>query len=212
MNLLTVFIVVLSLVAVLVAIRAALNSKPTAAIDLTVFVAALVAVDQLIKLLIVKSFGIAADSRRSFKTLKIGGFKIVSITHIRNDGAGWSILGGKTVFLIVFTAAIMAAIIVYLIVKRKSVSKLEAISLCLIIAGGVGNLIDRARMLIEGTDVFPGVIDYIKLDFIDFPVFNFADCCVTLGAALFCVSVFRSEVKLSKQKKAEAAQKTDESL
>ena len=67
-------------------------------------------------------------------------------------------------------------------------------------------------MLIEGTDVFPGVIDYIKLDFIDFPVFNFADCCVTLGAVLFCVSVFRSEVKLSKQKKAEASQKTDESL
>lgn len=164
-------------------------------------IAALVAEDQLIKLYIVRNFEITSSSR-SFATLEIGDFRICSITHIRNNGAGWSILGGKTVFLVVFTSVVLAAILVYVFLRRNKISKLELLSLSMIVAGGLGNLVDRLRMLIEGTDVFPGVIDYIRLDFIDFPVFNFADCCVTVGAVLFCIEILIEEIRSSKAKKA----------
>lgn len=166
-----------------------------------VLIAALVAEDQLIKALILKSYPISSAAT-GYYHFKIGDFRIFSITHIRNNGAGWSILGGKTVFLTVSTAVVIVAILIYLFIKRKSVTKLEKLSLCLIVAGGLGNLIDRLRMLIEGTDVFPGVIDYLKLDFIDFPVFNFADCCVVAGAILFCLLLVIDEVKSEKAKKA----------
>lgn len=175
--------------------------KKSTTLPSALFVAALVAIDQFIKLLIVKNYAVAVNSQRSYFTFRIGSFKIFSLTHIRNNGAGWSILGGKTVFLIVFTVIILAAILVYAVVRRKKITTLEQISLCMIVAGGVGNLIDRCRMLIEGTDVFSGVIDYIRLDFMNFPVFNFADCCVTFGALLFCIYVVADEVKASKKPK-----------
>ena len=165
-------------------------------------IAALVAEDQLIKLYIVRNFAECRGALRNYWTFSIGGFDVFSITHIRNDGAGWSILGGQTVFLTVITAAVLVAVFAYMFFKRRSIGKAEYISLCLISAGGIGNLIDRVRMLVEGTDVFRGVIDYIKLDFINYPVFNFADCCVVVGAILFCLVMLFGEVKNSKAKKA----------
>lgn len=172
-----------------------------------ILMAALVALDQLLKLWIVGAFPMSAGAIRSYINVGIGDFGIFSITHIRNNGAGWSILGGKTVFLIALTSVILVAIIIYLVIKRRTIGKTELLALSFIAAGGFGNLIDRFRMLIEGTDAFPGVIDYIKLDFIDFPVFNFADCCVTVGAILFCVAVIVEEIKSSKLKKAAAQNK-----
>ena len=165
-------------------------------------IAALVAEDQLIKLYIVRNFAECRGALRNYWTFSIGGFDVFSITHIRNDGAGWSILGGQTVFLTVITAAVLVAVFAYMFIKRRSIGKAEYISLCLISAGGIGNLIDRVRMLVEGTDVFRGVIDYIKLDFINYPVFNFADCCVVVGAILFCIVMLFGEAKNSKAKKA----------
>ena len=166
-----------------------------------ILIAALVAEDQLIKLWVVRSFAVSKGAIRSYFTFKIGDFPIFSITHIRNNGAGWSILGGQTVFLVVFTSLILIAIIAYMVIRRKTIGRFELLSLSLIAAGGLGNLIDRFRMIIEGTDVFAGVIDYIKLDFIDFPVFNFADCCVTVGAFLFCIVVIAGELNGSNIKK-----------
>ena len=52
--------------------------------------------------------------------------------------------------------------------------------LSFIMAGGIGNIIDRIK--------YKEVIDYIQTDFIDFPVFNFADICVVVGAIGFCVA------------------------
>ena len=172
-----------------------------------VLIAALVAEDQFIKLYVIQNFEECRGAIRSYYTFKIGDFKVFSLTHIRNDGAGWSILGGQTVFLAVTTAVIIIAILAYMIIRRRNVTKPEWISLSLIVAGGLGNLIDRCRMLIEGTDAFSGVVDYIKLDFINYPVFNFADCCVVVGAILFCIVILFGE---SKSKKAKKAEKADE--
>lgn len=168
-----------------------------------ILIAALVAADQLIKLLVVINYDECRGAVRSYFTFKIGDFRLFSLTHIRNNGAGWSILGGQTVFLSLFTAVVIIGVFIYIIIKRRKLRSIEWISLSLIIAGGFGNLIDRVRMLVEGTDRFAGVIDYFKLDFIDFPVFNFADCCVVVGAILFCLIVVIDEIKADKLKKAQ---------
>ena len=59
--------------------------------------------------------------------------------------------------------------------------------LFVLIAGAVGNLIDR---------IFRGfVVDMIELTFINYPVFNFADCCVVIGSFLFCIYILKYDSK-----------------
>ncbi len=166
----------------------------------------LVGVDQLIKYLIVQNYEVCTGYIKSYYTFSIGDFDVFSLTHIRNSGAGWSILEGKTVFLIAFTSLIMLVILFYMIIQRKTMNKFEMLSLTLILAGGVGNLIDRARMIIDPE--FTGVIDYIKLDFINFPIFNFADICVVVGGISLIVVFAVLEAKAAKKNKLENAAKS----
>lgn len=173
-----------------------------------ILIAVLIGVDQVIKLLVVNNIAEGSATLQYAFRLKIGDFNILSITHIRNNGAGFSILGGKTVFLLIFTFVLMAALIAYIIIKRKSLHKIELLCISTIIAGGLGNFIDRVRMLIEPN--FSGVIDYIKLDFIDFPIFNFADICVCVGAFGYCVYIIVAEIIAKKSKKSESEAAKDE--
>ena len=175
-----------------------------------ILIAFLVGADQIIKLLIVNNYQECTGYIKKYYTFSIGDFDVFSLTHIRNDGAGWSILGGQTVFLLIFTSVVMLGIIAYMILKRKPLGKLDFVCLSLIVAGGLGNLIDRVRMLIEPD--FNGVIDYINFEFIDFPVFNFADICVVIGAIGYCVLMVVMEILEYKKKKAmklTAADKTE---
>ena len=73
----------------------------------------------------------------------------------------------------------------------KYIGIFETISFSLIISGGIGNLIDRFRL--------KEVVDFIKADFIDFPIFNFADICVVIGCILFVADILISDIKLSKK-------------
>ncbi len=167
----------------------------------------LVVLDQLLKLYVSSNFELCTSVIRRYYTFSIGNFDIFSITHIRNNGAGWSILGGQTVFLIAFTSIVLIGIFVYMVVKRKSIGTLEYLTLSLIVGGGVGNLIDRFRMLIDPE--FTGVVDYIAVDFIDFPVFNFADMCVVVGGIGICLIYIWQEAKESKAKKLAKATAAD---
>lgn len=164
--------------------------------------------DQLLKLYISTNFELCTSVIHRYWTFSIGDFDIFSITHIRNDGAGWSILGGQTTFLIVFTSIVLIGIFIYMVIKRKSIGTLEYLALSLVIGGGIGNLIDRLRMLIDTE--FTGVVDYIALDFIDFPVFNFADMCVVVGGIGVCLIYIFQESKESKAKKLAKANETAE--
>jgi signal peptidase II len=87
---------------------------------------------------------------------------------------------GKTWFLIGLPVVICALGVYYMYRQRNS-SKLQLVSLAMLIAGGLGNLIDRIRL--------KEVIDYIKFEPFNFPVFNFADICVVVGAILFAVYI-----------------------
>ena len=75
----------------------------------------------------------------------------------------------------------------------------------LLIAGGLGNLIDR---IARGF-----VIDYIQVLFINFPVFNFADCLVTCSAIALMIYLVYDMIRETKQdrakKKAESAENAD---
>jgi signal peptidase II len=97
---------------------------------------------------------------------------IFNLTLIHNRGAAFGILKNQTLFL-TFTS-LFAIILIYFNLRGNKHSKLSILSLSLILAGAIGNLIDRL--------FFGYVIDF--LDFQVWPVFNVADSSITIGAIL----------------------------
>ena len=113
-------------------------------------------------------------------TVKVNGpkeflFGLFQFRYVENTGAAFSSFSGNTFILTVVTSIILAGCLI-LLLSKKIKSKFMNICLLLIISGGLGNLIDRI--------VYGFVVDFIEPLFIDFAVFNFADCCITVGAFL----------------------------
>ena len=102
---------------------------------------------------------------------------VLHLTYSENRGAAFSILSGKTEILLIVTV-IMLAFLLYMILAKKFTHKLAVYSTSLIIAGGIGNLIDRAFR--EGNFV----VDYIDFRLINFAIFNLADICIVCGTIL----------------------------
>ena len=98
---------------------------------------------------------------------------LFSLTYVRNTGAAWSAFQGMTwLFVLVFVA--FAVFIVWeFSQKRMGFTALERWCLVAVFGGGLGNMIDRLRLGF--------VVDMIKTDFMDFPVFNVADCFISCG-------------------------------
>ena len=116
---------------------------------------------------------------------------IFSLTYVENRGAAWGMMAGAKWYLIIMPIIVIVAALAYLIIKKVK-QPLILWSVMLIISGGLGNLIDR---------IFRGfVVDYLHATFIDFPVFNLADCCITIGAGLLILYVILSEIKERKYK------------
>ena len=117
---------------------------------------------------------------------------VISIaTNGGNSGAAWGILSGKTITLIIISALMIVALFLYNhFVKNKST--FYCISFGFIIGGAVGNLIDRI--------VLGYVRDFIYLDFFpSFPVFNFADSFLCVGAVMLAIFIlFLSNKKKEK--------------
>jgi len=104
---------------------------------------------------------------------------IFHITLIRNRGAAFGILKNQIDLFII--TSIVAIILIYLNLRENKHRKLYTVSLSLILAGALGNLIDR---------LFLGyVIDF--LDFLIWPVFNLADSAITIGVILLGYSILR---------------------
>lgn len=101
----------------------------------------------------------------------------LALSYRENTGAAFSSFEGYTVLLSVFTVILLIAGIVYLFLGKLE-GKILNICAVLVLGGGAGNLIDRIS---QGY-----VVDYIKTLFIDFPVFNFADMLVVVGAFTIC--------------------------
>ncbi len=100
-------------------------------------------------------------------------------TYLENRGAAFGIFQNQRWIFIVLTFAILA-VLLWISFKYEIKSKMLFASLVLVAAGGIGNLIDR---------IFLGyVIDFISFSFFP-PIFNFADCCITVGAVMLLVSM-----------------------
>lgn len=117
---------------------------------------------------------------------------VLRLTYVENDGAMMGMLGGKASVMTVATVVILVALIAVLLSKKV---KFGLVYCCFvaIIAGGIGNLIDRFRL--------GYVIDYIDVLFVKFYVFNFADCLVTVGAFLIIGYEIYEIIKEGKAKK-----------
>jgi len=113
----------------------------------------------------------------------IGGF--FNITHVRNPGAAFGFLAAappmfRYTFFIVVTVAAILLILHYLRISRIEAPSLVS-ALALILAGAVGNLIDRVR--------FGEVVDFLDVYIVSYhwPAFNVADSAITVGAAILIV-------------------------
>lgn len=115
---------------------------------------------------------------------------IFHITYIQNSGAAFSMFQNKTGFLIAMQLTVITIVLVYLIKRQKKEHWCLLVSLSLIAAGGIGNLIDRAM---NGY-----VVDF--LDFRFWPIFNVADISVCVGCGLLVLYMFFVEPKRNKEK------------
>lgn len=146
-----------------------------------------VGVDQLIKYLIdlyLKPVG----SAPVFKN-------ILQLSYYENDGAMMGMMSGKTLTMTILAVVCLLAIC-FVIFSGKIKFGVDYCCIMLMISGGLGNIIDR---------IFRGyVIDYIEVLFIDFYIFNFADCLVTCAAVLMICNQIYEMIKDNKEKKAKA--------
>lgn len=104
---------------------------------------------------------------------------IFHLTYAQNTGAAWSMLSGmQWLFLLIFLAFTLG-IIWEFSKKRWPFTTFDRWCIAVVYAGGLGNIIDRIRL--------GYVVDMIEVEFIDFPVFNLADCCITCGCIALVV-------------------------
>ena len=107
--------------------------------------------------------------------------RILGLEYVENKGAAWGIFADNQIALYIISAIMTVGMIVCFVIFYKRMSKLLRIALALIIAGAIGNMIDRFCL--------GYVRDMIAFLFIDFPVFNVADAAITCGGALMIVDV-----------------------
>ena len=115
------------------------------------------------------------------KTAKplIKGF--LSLYYTENTGAAFSIFRDQALLLVCLPIAMLIGIVIYVfVVRSKNPFFLTGVSL--ILGGGIGNLIDRIS---KGY-----VVDFLRFDFVDFPIFNFADTFVFMGTVLLLFYCF----------------------
>ena len=150
-----------------------------------IVIAVLTVIDQLTKYIAVN-------------TVKINGpkeflFGLFQFRYVENTGAAFSSFSDNTLVLTVLTVIILCVCLI-LLLSRKFRNMFINICLMLVISGGLGNVIDRI--------LYGFVVDFIEPLFIDFAVFNFADCCITVGAFML-IGYEIYELITEKKKKAD---------
>lgn len=151
-------------------------------------IAALVGVDQLIKYFVTAN--LAVDE----SCMRIPGF--IEIRYCRNYGGMMGTFDNMGKLLAAVTVLIILVGLGAIIFKKIKPGFVY-VCVTMILAGGIGNLIDRLAL--------GYVIDYINVLFVDFYIFNFADCLVTVGAFLLIFYEIYELIKESGKKRKENA-------
>lgn len=105
---------------------------------------------------------------------------VFHLTYVENPGAGFGIFADYTWLLSALSAVVALVLMGYVLVKKPKNAWLMT-ALTFLCGGAIGNLIDRVRL--------GYVVDFLDFTLIDFPVFNVADCFVTVGAVLLAVYI-----------------------
>ena len=111
---------------------------------------------------------------------------VLEITHCVNTGAAFSALSGSGLLLILLTAALIIAAIVWYL-RHGDCNRWLAAGVTLIVAGGLGNLYDRLTL--------GYVIDFIEVLFVRFAIFNVADVAVVCGTVCLIIGILKTEGK-----------------
>ena len=155
-----------------------MNKKSLYWVKIWLFTAFLVILDQLSKYLAT----ICLKGKNDFEIIK----DVFCLHYLDggNTGAAWGMLSGKRVLFIIFTLIAVAFICIFIrnvihlyITTKNNVFRVLNVFLVLLMAGAIGNLIDR---VVQGY-----VVDFIYFKLINFPIFNVADCYVTIS----CVGI-----------------------
>lgn len=110
--------------------------------------------------------------------------KVLYFRYTENTGVAFSMFSDNR-WVLVGVTSVMLVVALAFFLSGKIKDKVELFALSLIIAGGVGNLIDRLSL--------GYVIDFIDVRIINFAIFNVADMCITIGAFLVCIAAFAAE-------------------
>jgi signal peptidase II len=116
----------------------------------------------------------------------------LKLNYVENRGAAFGILQNQQLFFVIITSLVIGAVVFYRI-KFNGFNKLANLSLDLIIAGALGNFVDRIRLNY--------VVDFIDVNFwgfYDFPVFNFADMCVVVGTLFLALLIILDRYEVDK--------------
>lgn len=135
----------------------------------------LIIVDQIVKHWVTSN--IPLNSSRTF----IPG--LLDLDNLHNTGAAWSMLEGRQWFFAVIT--VIAIIVVAYLMWKNRRSAWIMTGLSLIMAGAVGNFIDRLSQRY--------VVDMFALKNVNFPVFNVADACLTVGVFIMLIVVLKED-------------------
>ena len=118
--------------------------------------------------------------------------QILSFSYTQNTGLAFGLISNNIIFVIIFNIVILGIIIKFLKENNESIDYTVLVSLILILSGGIGNLIDR---ILKGY-----VVDFIKFDFINFPIFNVADISITLGIFILVIIIVKQMIQNKNEK------------
>lgn len=140
---------------------------------MALFALIIAAADQITKFFVVANIPLYAD------VPFIPG--IIQLTYVQNTGAAFSALSGMRWLFIAIFAALTLLLLWEYFKKPLPFTKLERWCLAAVYGGGLGNVIDRIRL--------GYVVDMIETQFMEFPIFNVADCFITCGCIFLIVHI-----------------------
>ena len=114
-------------------------------------------------------------------------------TYVQNNGAAFSMLQGARWFFVLLFLVLTVAVVWDTVKKAMPFTPLERWLIVCIYAGGLGNILDRVRL--------GYVVDMIELEFMNFAVFNVADCFITCGCILLILHLVLFNKEFWKEEK-----------
>ena len=110
-------------------------------------------------------------------------FLLFKLDFVKNYGAAFNIFSGSRMFLSL-VSIFFSILLIYLIIRKNTLNSIDLYSYSFILGGTIGNGIDR---ILRGF-----VIDFINLNFINFPVFNIADISINIGFIFLLYNIFKN--------------------